>query len=421
MPARREAGGDARSGARSSALRVCHLGKFYPPASGGIETHLQTLARAQTRLGLKVDVLCVNHRNRAGADVTWRALAATPTVDEDDAAVRLVRLGRWASLARFDCCPALWRRLRRLGPADYDLLHVHVPNPTMLLGLFLARPAVPWVITYHSDVVRQRALLRLQRPIENWVFRRARAVVAGSAAYRRGSSYLARHDAKVTVVPYGIDLEPFVKPAAAALEHAETLRRCHGEPLWLAVGRLVYYKGLDNAVRALGRVPGRLIIVGDGPLRGVLQQLAHAEGVADRIVWYPRLTREELIGAYLAATALWFPSNARSEAFGLVQVEAMACGRPVINSAIPESGVTWVSQDGETGLTVPVDDWRGVAGAATRLWHDRALRERLGRQARERALGEFDADRMAVRMQDVYHEALTTTRNGTARTCASSM
>jgi rhamnosyl/mannosyltransferase len=397
------------------SLRVCHLGKFYPPASGGIESHLRTLAQAQARLGLGVTVLCVNHRDETGRDVTWRTFASTPRVSETDGAVELNRLARRASIARFDFCPSLVRQLWRLGYDDCDLLHLHVPNPTMLLALFVARPSVPLIITYHSDVVRQRMLLRLQRPVENWVFRHARAIIATSSAYLRGSSYLRRFEDKVHVVPFGIDLAPFLDPTPAARCHSERLRRELGEPLWLAVGRLVYYKGLANAIRALAHVPGRLMIVGDGPLRGDLELLARAEGVADRVVWHNRLSDDELIGAYLAATALWFPSNAHSEAFGLVQVEAMACGLPVINSAIAGSGVAWVSRHGESGLTVPVDDWQGLATAADWLWDDPELRARLGRGARQRALEHFNARRMALQTHAVYQTALADATPGPPR------
>jgi len=277
----------------------------------------------------------------------------------------------------------------------------------MVLALFACRPRVPWVITYHSDVVRQRTLLRLQRPFENWVFRRARAILATSPAYAQGSDYLQHFTDKVAVVPFGIDLDAFLNPGMGARRQAEEFRQAHGEPLWLTVGRLVYYKGLHNAIRALARVPGKLMIVGDGPLHRELERLAELEGVADRVVWQKRLSPEELVGAYHAATALWFPSNARSEAFGFVQVEAMACGTPVINTAIPGSGVAWVSRDGESGLTVPLDDWKALAQAANRLSCDAELRARLSANARQRAILEFDAERMAQRTQQVYRHALT--------------
>jgi rhamnosyl/mannosyltransferase len=391
-------------------IRVCHLAKFYPPASGGIETHLQTIARAQARLGLSIEVLCVNHCDEVGEDVTWRMLARTPGLEEADAGVRLHRLGRRASLARLDLCPALLRRLAAITPDTCDVVHLHVPNPTMLLGLYWATPRVPWVITYHSDVVRQRLLARLQRPFENWVFNRAQAVIATSPEYQRGSAYLQRFGDKVATVPFGIDLAPYLSPNPAARRAADHWRAAYGEPLWLAVGRLVYYKGLHNAINALSRVPGRLMLVGDGPMRGKLEQMAQRLGVAGRIAWHKHLSTDELIGAYHAATALWFPSNARSEAFGLVQVEAMACGRPVINSAIPGSGVAWVSRHGDSGLTVAVDDWQALASAADRLWHDVELRRCLGERARERAQQEFDATCMAERTLCVYERALAQPR-----------
>ena len=157
-------------------------------------------------------------------------------------------------------------------------------------------------------------------------------------------------------MPFGIDLQPLLNPSSDSLAFAAQLQNLHGSPLWLAVGRLVYYKGLETAIRALPLVTGRLLIVGEGPLRKPLEKLSQQLGVADRVIWRGRLSESELIGAYHAATALWFPSNARSEAFGFVQIEAMACGCPVINTNIPGSGVAWVSRHEESGLTIPVND-----------------------------------------------------------------
>ena len=357
-------------------------------------------------------MLCVNHRSADGTDVTWRTFARTESVRDFDGPVEVERLGRWASLVRLEICPSLIRRLRRLESEGTELLHVQTPNPTMLAGLFLARPRIPWVITYHSDVVKQKMLLALQRPVENWVFRRARGIFATSADYLAGSDYLQRFRDKVGIVPLGIDPEPYVHPSAEALAHAARLREAHGEPLWLAVGRLVYYKGFVNALAALPHVPGKLLLVGVGPLRDELERQARQLGVGDRVVWLPYLSPEELVGAYHAATAFWFPSNARSEAFGLVQVEAMASGCPVINTAIAGSGVSWVSRDGETGRTVPVDDPAAFAAAANELACDPGLRARLGRQGRERAVAEFSAVRMAERTLAGYREVLARKLDG---------
>jgi glycosyltransferase involved in cell wall biosynthesis len=392
---------DAQSHPLGRRLRVCHLGKFYHPAQGGMETHVRTLAQAQAALGAEVRVVCVNHQDRRGRDVTWSRFAATATEEDWDGSVGLTRVGRLASLARFEICLGLTRMLRQ---RQCDVFHLHVPNPTMLLALALSRPAAPLVVTYHSDVVKQKKLGLVLRPFEHLVFGRAAGVIATSPAYAEGSDLLRAYRSKVCVLPFGVNLRPFLNPGPAVLRRAEVLKSQYGRPLWLAVGRLVYYKGLHNAIRALASVPGRLLVVGNGPLEPDLRRLAEEVGVADRVIWRGRLSEQELTAAYHAATALWLPSNARSEAFGLVQVEAMASGCPVINTAIPASGVSWVSRHEESGLTVPIDDPAALAGAARRLLSEPGLRDRLGRQARKRARLEFADDLMGRRSLDLYQK-----------------
>jgi rhamnosyl/mannosyltransferase len=213
---------------------------------------------------------------------------------------------------------------------------------------------------------------------------------------------LRRHQERVESLPLGVNLEQFAAPTPQAVAYGERLKAAHREPIWLAVGRCVYYKSFDVAIRALALVPGTLVLVGHGPLEPSLRQLAKDLGVADRVVWRHYLTPDELVGAYRAATALWFPSSARSEAFGLVQVEAMACGTPVINTHITGSGVPWVCPDERTGLTVPINDPVALAAAARRLIDEPSLYERLSAAARERAHREFDHRIMARRSFAVY-------------------
>jgi rhamnosyl/mannosyltransferase len=387
-------------------LRVCHLGKFYPPATGGIETHVRTLARAQSELGADVRVICVNHLDRHARNVMWQRYAVTADADEWDGPVRITRVKRYGTLARLDLCPGLARLFADLKPGAIDLLHLHAPNPTMLLALAGFNPRLPLVITHHSDVIRQRMLKLAIRPLEHLVFRRAARVLCCSPTYPAGSPLLQEYGDKLNVLPMGIDLEPFLHPDEAARAHTRRLHDEHGDLLWLTVGRIVYYKGLDVALRALGMVPGKLIVIGEGPLERTLQRLAREIGVADRVVWRGGVSTAELIGAYHAATALWFPSNARSEGFGLVQVEAMASGCPVINTAILASGVPWVSRHEETGLTVPISDPEALAGAANRLRTEPGLRRRLAEAGRARARHEFDHRTMARRSMAIYQSVL---------------
>jgi glycosyltransferase involved in cell wall biosynthesis len=369
-------------------IRVCHLGKYYPPSAGGIESHVHTLARAQAGLGLSVRVFCVNHR-------------PGPTVTEQDGAVEVVRFGRAASAAKLDVCPDLRAALVRV---EADILHLHVPNPTMILALFGARVRTPMVVTYHSDLIRQRVRGALFRPIERLVYRRVRAILPTSPLYPAGSRFLRAYADRLQVLPHGIDLEPYLAPTAEDQAAAAQIRARYAQPLWLGCGRLVYYKGFGNAIQALDHVPGTLMLIGEGPDQSALQDEARRLGVRDRVVFLGHVPR--LAPYYLAADAFWFPSNARSEAFGIVQVEAMASGCPVINTHIPHSGVSWVSPHEETGLTVPVDDPLALAAAANRLLTEPGLRDRLAAAARARAIQEFDHRTMAERSLAIYRGIL---------------
>lgn len=386
--------------------RVVHLGKYYPPAAGGIETHTQTLARAQSRLGAEVRVVVVNHADRGSRDVTFDRFTPTTDATDTDGDITVYRAGRLANLAKLDVCPALPRLLARVRREFApDVWHLHAPNVTMMLAVLADRRIRPLVVTHHSDIVRQKVLRHAVRPIEHAVYRRAARLLPTSPAYADGSPTLTRFRAKVDPLPLGLDLTPFRTPSAAALAHADRFRRDTPGPIWLAVGRLIYYKALGVALDALVGVPGTLLVVGTGPMEAAWKQRAAELNLGDRVRWQGRATDEQLVGAYHAATALWFPSNARSEGFGLVQVEAMACGCPVLNTAVPASGVSWVCRHDAEGLTVPVNDVPAFAAAARRLVDDPNLRERLSAAARSRA-EEFDWLTMGERSLAVYESVV---------------
>jgi rhamnosyl/mannosyltransferase len=354
-----------------------------------MEAHIQTLARAQAERGARVQVFCINHHSG-------------PTRLERDGRVVVVRFRRLAAAAKIDVCPSL---LSRLAAVDADILHVHVPNPTMILAALLAKPRAPIVVTYQSDHVRQRIRARLFRPLERWFYRKVDKILATSPAYIAGSPFLRTQTDRLMILPLGIDSRPFFEPTIENRQESARIRQQYQGPLWLACGRLVYYKGLIHAVRALTRVRGTLLIVGDGPERASLEAEALGLGLARRVIFLG--TVPSVVPYYHAAHALWFPSNARSEAYGLVQLEAMASGCPVINTAIPDSGVTWVSRHMETGLTVRMNDARALAYAAQRLLVEPGLRDRLAATARTRAVQEFDHRLMAERSLAIYRNILT--------------
>lgn len=390
-------------------LKVCHLAKYYPPAPGGFETHIQTLARAQVKLGAQVRVLCINSMNRLGG-----LSQTTGTVYENDESVEVIRLRRLFTFARFDICPSFIKHLWAVVKDGYDIVHLHTPNPTMLIAwlitrviaLVVKRPHPVLVITHHSDIVKQRFLKYLLRPLEYFVYNQAACILVTSSQYIEGSKFLRPFKSRLKVMPLGLDCADYLNPPLAAQLYASYLKAKYGERLWLCVGRLVYYKALHVAIEALKSAPGKLLIIGTGSLEGELRYKAQQLGLENRIVWLGNVEGDQLIGAYHAATALWFPSNARSEGFGLVQVEAMASGCPTINANIFGSGVPWVSRHEKEGLTIPLNSAVELVEAAKRIIEEPGLRDRLVVASRERAVGEFDYMKMTQRSFDIYAQAL---------------
>lgn len=361
-------------------LRVVHVGKFYPPHLGGMETHLELLARS-TRGEADVEVVVSND--------------GPHTVRETVGGVPVTRIGVKLALASASFGPGMAKAIRA---ADADVVHFHHPNPPAVLSYLAARPRGALVVTYHSDIVRQRVLGPLISPLLHHFLGRAGAIIASSPQYAATSAMLRRHAARVRVIPFGIDAGELATVDAAEVRR---VRERYGPRLVLAAGRLVYYKGFEYLVRAMRAVDAHLLIAGDGPLLPALRQLAAHAGVEGRVTLLGRVP--DLRPLYHAASVFALPSIARSEAFGIVQMEAMACGLPVVNTAL-DSGVPFVSPHLETGLTVPPADADALASALRTLLDDPALRARLGAAGRARVAGELSAGRMAGRTLDLYHE-----------------
>jgi rhamnosyl/mannosyltransferase len=291
-----------------------------------------------------------------------------------------------------------------LSQRDYDVLHVHLPNPLGAASYLASKKRRPHrlVVTYHSDIVRQQYLGKLYAPLVSRLLQRADTVIATSPFLLEQSAVLPAFRSKVRVVPYGIDLERFGASAERQAEARAIRARFGPGPILLGVGRLIYYKGFDIAIRALRLLPGaRLVLIGEGPLRAELETLARELGVAERVHFMGEILNERVTPYYLASDVYLLPSTARSEAFGIVQIEAMACGLPVVNTSLP-SGVPFVSRDGESGFTVPPKDVDALATATRKLLADSELRRRFGEAGRTRAHAEFSKAALVRRLLEIY-------------------
>jgi glycosyltransferase involved in cell wall biosynthesis len=374
-------------------MKVLHLSKFHPPVHGGIESTVALLAEALHADGHEVCVLCAN-------------TSAETRRDQSAAGYPVVRAGSWGSLLSMSVAPSLLGELR-LALQSTELVHVHMPDPMAALALWAARTQLgrrALVLHWHSDVVRQRVARHLYRPLQDWLLGRADAVIATSEPYADSSADLAPWRSKVHVIPIGIgDNAPQVNA-----ERVRILRAAGGgRARVFALGRFVGYKGFDVLIDAVPRLAADALVCiggggGDPRVRHGLERRIEALGLGLRVQLLGRIDDHDLANHFAACDVFCMPSLDRSEAFGIAQVEAMCMGRPVVSSAVPGSGVTWINRHEQTGLTVPPGDPGALAAALNRLLGDAPLRERLGRAARQHWSQSLQRDHMVARMDTLY-------------------
>jgi len=286
-----------------------------------------------------------------------------------------------------------------------DLVALHQPFPLNDIGVALGLPRETAVVVHwHGEIVRQRSLTGLVAPFIRRTLVRAQRIIVSHPALVSASPFLAAHGEKCAVVPYGIDVACWAELDGAQRRHAEELRSRYPR-LVITTGRLVPYKGFDVLVEALRRVDATAIIVGEGTLRPDLLRLAQQRGVAERLILAGRLSRDDLKVHLHAAQLYAFPSVSPAEAFGIVQLEAMAAGLPIVNTSLP-TGVPHVARHGSEALTVPPNDSAALAAAISQLLDDRALAQRLGAAGRRRATTEYDLQGFVKRIEDVYEQAV---------------
>jgi rhamnosyl/mannosyltransferase len=371
-------------------LRILTFGRFADADFGGLERYVFELSRALLGTAEFTNI------------VASRGPAPDTVVNG-----RVVHAGSIGSLGGVPICLGMPRHARRLHrERPFDIVHLQFPaDPMAHAAATLLPRSVGRVVTWHGDIVRQKALLALYRPFLNQLLRSADGVILPTPAHLTSSRLLGAIEdrARFHVVPFGTDLARFQRahPAAEAIR-----RRLGGPYLVFALGRHVYYKGFEYLIRALPALPdAQLVLGGRGPLTRELERLAQELGVRSRVEFAGRIPESELPAYYQACDVFCMPSVEPAEGFGFVQVEAMAAGRPVVCCEL-HNGVTYVNRDGETGLVVPRADPEALAAALRRLGVDSALRARLGAQAQNRVMGEFTLEAMARGTLEVYEKVL---------------
>ncbi len=384
-------------------MRILYVYKDYYPVLGGIENHIKMLAEGLTRRDYQVQVLVTNTNAQ--------------TMTEEINGVSVIKAGCPFRISGAPISPALYAWLRRLEP---DIAHLHFPNPPGELGQLFFGRSRRFVLTYHSDIVRQKYLLRVYKPFLWRVLARADAITVSNPTYIETSPYLRPFAGKCTVIHHGQDLSRFARPdpnqvAAIRARYAATPEspfnspRPLFHPLLLFVGRLRYYKGLQVLLKAMKDIEAHLLIVGDGPMRQEWEALTVELALTKRVTFLGHIPDAELPAYYQACDLFVLPSTHRSETWGAVQIEAMACGKPVVCTELG-TGTSYVNLHGETGLVVPPRDSAALAQAINQLLADPDLRRRLGERGRQRAEQEFSKEIMVEATIALYERLLSNGR-----------
>lgn len=375
----------------SRRLKVLEVNKAYYPHIGGIETLVKQYSQD---LGTICDADVKTLVCRDGRGKTTRE-----TLD----GVKLTRAG---SLGTYFSCPLSlsFIRLFRKMAREADVVHIHVPFPLADVALLLSGFKGRVVVSWHSDVVKQKKLMTFYKPFMMKLLKRADCIITATKGHIDGSDYLPDFRKKCRIVPYGITPVDYL-----SVERSPVLTNRLNNKKNVKVfftGRLVYYKGVDILLKAFTMTENcELFIAGTGEMEQELKAFAKRHNIEKKVHFLGFLPDKELKQAYADCDIFVLPSVAKSEAFGIVQLEAMVYGKPVINTKLP-SGVPYVSVHGKTGLTVPPSDAMDLAEAINTLAADAKMRENFGKAAAERVMTEFNEKNVVRKLYGVLSENL---------------
>lgn len=365
-------------------MKVLQVGKFYP-VQGGVEKVMYDLMTGLSAAGVDCDMLC------AGLEGDNREVAL-------NAQARLLICKTWFKLAATMISPVMIFRLRKIC-GQYDIIHVHHPDPMACLALFCSGYKGKVVLHWHSDILKQKFLLQFYRPLQNWLIRRADLIVGTTPVYLKESPFLASVQPKTACVPIGIDA---IQPDEAAV--AAVRKQYPGKKIIFSLGRLIGYKGFTYLVDAARFLEDRYLILigGTGPLQETLQKQIENSGLTEKVKMLGYISDKDLPAYYGACDLFCLSSIQKTEAFGIVQIEAMSCGKPVVATRIPQSGVAWVNAEQESGMNVPPENAKELAEAIHAILKEEEVYAGFSHRAKLRYESWFTQEKMIQKCLDLY-------------------
>jgi len=367
--------------------RILHFYKtYYPDSFGGVEQVIFQLSKGTERFGFTSEVLALSHK---------------PRKEPFDFSGHLVhQVKNNFEVASTGFSYSAFSKFAELAKKA-DLIHLHYPWPFMDVVHFATAHGKPTVVTYHSDIIRQRTLLKLYRPLKNRFLSSVDRIVATSPNYLESSPVLNRFRDKVVEITYGLDKSTYPTPSPEILIN---WRLTLGEKFFLFVGMLRYYKGLHILLDALQGIDYPVVILGSGPVEAELKEHA-ARLKLKNVHFIGALPDVDKVALLQLCYAVVFPSHLRSEAFGLSLLEGAMFGKPMISSEIG-TGTSYIIVNGETGIVVEPSNPEAFRNAMKTLWDNPNIAAAMGKRAEERYWELFTAEQMAANYAKLYQELL---------------
>ncbi len=369
--------------------RVLQISKFYHPVSGGIESVVSEITEGLVDQQINTTVLCTNINSE--------------TIVENQR-YKIIRSGIFGKFLSTPISTNLVYQLIKRRK-DFDIIHVHLPNPIANLGLLIANPSARIIVHWHSDIVKQKRALKLYAPLQNWLLKRADVIIATTELYANSSNWLKPFSEKVKVIPIGIK-DPSINHSQIDDSVAvQSIKNRYGNRrIIFSLGRMIYYKGFENLIDAAIELPDDscVVIGGTGELLESLQQRIIQKGLKDKVYLVGRISEQEMGAYYKAAELFCLPSILRSEAFGVVLLEAMAYSLPIVTTNIQGSGVPWVNQHNKTGINVEPNNAEELAKGVNYLLNNKEIAKEMGYTAKKRFESDFKASDMVNSVIEIY-------------------
>lgn len=363
-------------------MKVLQINKKYLPWVGGVEKVVRDI--------------CVSLKDK----IEIKALVASDTRQKKVERYEDICVTRLPMLFTLGNTPISLSLISELKKLKANIYHFHHPYPWGDISYLIAKPKGKVIVTYHSDIVKQKFLLKVYEPFMMRFLSQADKIVATSPRMIEYSPILQKFKDKCIAIPLGIESEKFDTINVDPVKVAD-LRQRYGPNIVLFVGRLIYYKGIEYLIEAIRKVNANLVIIGSGPLKEQLVKQARTIGVKNRIFFIDKLSDEELPEYYHACDVFTLPSIERTEAFGIVQLEAMASGKPVISTNLT-TGVPFVNKDSETGFVVKPKSPVELSKAINCLLENDKLRYKFGETGKARVKKEFTVKLMTERYLELY-------------------